>query len=284
MRLLSSLRRTILGEWSAGVVMVALVCAPVSCTLPSVNLGDGDAFGMLINSNTASNVLGGIQLRDGRSAYLYGSFAEDGSVQELTEAVIEEADGGMSSLKFENGRPAKAVTSGGSTVDITYEEATAQRLKGEVVVFVASNGETLTLPFDIDLEKAAAEIAQIVEDLTGVEISEAEPPEEPEDIEQARLITSGGVKSDRAEVGVAVGLLMAFTFATAGFLLVTVMTQMMQAIALAVAATLQALIYAIFLPFIILGELMRMAVTQPLLTINVEVGGGSSGVPARPTF
>lgn len=49
------------------------------------------------------------------------------------------------------------------------------------------------------------------------------------------------------------------------------LAQMMDALVVAVQDSVRPVIIAVFLPLIIMGEVCRLAVTQPWVTINVEI-------------
>ena len=90
-----------------------------SSRFPGKALADvaGNPLGFLINTDTDSNVLGGIRLADGRSVYVYGTFKNDGNIDEITGAVLRDTDGSEAGVVFENGRPVSAYGFDGTTVD-----------------------------------------------------------------------------------------------------------------------------------------------------------------------
>jgi len=280
--------RSILGQWTAGIAIVAMICAPTACTsLPEGNAGDGDdLYGVLINSDSSSSTLGGVRLPSGRSVYLYGSFNEDGSIAEITDVVLRDEQGREASLHFANGRPVKALAFDGSTVDITYTEVSDQRLAGQVEIFFAGAGQTQSFDFDVDLQTAAAQLAQVVKDLTGLDVSTAEPPADVGEIDasMAKAASDGDpVKpSMNNHLPFVVGVAFVFVVVTGGYVLFSIMTQAMQAVADAVIESLQDSVIIIFTPFIIMSEVMRIAVLQPIFTVDIEVMRPNLAVPSQP--
>lgn len=84
-------------QWVAMLAGVSLIIAPFGCQtvqLVDADATDGDSlFGLLVNTNTDSNVLGGVRLESGESVFVYGQFAADGSIEEIFGAVFRNAQG-----------------------------------------------------------------------------------------------------------------------------------------------------------------------------------------------
>lgn len=226
--------------------------------------------GLLINTDINSDLLGGIRLASGESVSLYGRFKPDGNIEELQEVVYSDAEGRTSSLQFVSGRPALAVLHDGSRLEVTYEEVNADRLKG-VVDLTAATGETYRAPFDVDLKMALSELAGTIEDLTGgaVQIDELTGASDP----TARLaLPLGDAKDDQSRQQLQVGyLLFGAMIAGAGFLMVCTMAQMMEAVVAVIEVSMRPIVIAIFMPLIIMGEICRLAATEPWITIDVEI-------------
>jgi len=278
---------TIAGQWVSGLTIVALIVATTGCNgfewLGATSAGD-NPFGVLVNTDTSKDLIGGVRLESGEAVYVYGTFNEDGTVKEITAAVIQNTEGEQASLTFESGRPKKGVAFDGSTLEMTYDEVSNERLSGQVVLVAAESGVTQTIPFDIDLLKAAADLAQMVEDLTGIAITADAPPSDSaaRQLKSVESVDGSSKSLQRTEVSIVVIALVPIAFATAGFLLTSVMAQMMDAFVEAAETIARATVIAVFAPFIIMGNLMRLAVSQPILTIDVEIQGTALGIPARP--
>lgn len=279
---LFGLPRTNAGRFFSFVLCVAvalatsagIACLPVSAS----DVDPSEFYGLLLNADISSNFLGGIRLADGRSLSLFGRFAANGEIAELQEIAYEDVDGGVTSLTLESGKPVSAVVADGTTVGITYEQADADRLAGVVRIVSAADGKTTEVPFDVDLAAALDQIAQTVSDLTdgAVQLS----PEKGEGADAARSVVKTDVAAKNAksaknadgrqQVGFLVATAIAATVAVTGLVIVQAMSQIMEAVLVAVAASIQLTIIAIFTPLILLGEICRLALFQPQLQIEVE--------------
>lgn len=292
------------GHFVSAVTMSLLAMGPVACNslnfsgIPAAFGVQGDPLGFLFNTDLGSDVLGGIRLEDGNEAFVYGKRNANGSFKEITGAVLRDADGNEASILFENGRPAKARGFDGSTVEITYEEVSPDRLKGHVDLFfadpaVAEEDRHQTLAFDVDLQEVAAELAERVAELLGLDISDAEPAASPPGRPRLADPALAAMGKDAPEAQFILGLIVLpyqFAFMTMGFLCIQVMTQVVAVIVgtlLTLVATLtRAIVVAVFSPIIIMGEMMRMAVGFAAVTIDFSITLTGTGViiPAHPRF
>lgn len=236
-------------------------------------------IGFLINTDTASNVLGGIRLDDGSSAYAYGSFKGDGTIDTLTAAVLRDAEGKEASALFDqySGKTLlKSATSfDGSRVDITYDVVSDTRLTGHVDVFFAEINETHTVNFDVDLLEALAELAQRIEELTGIPISTTPLPDQ----KTAKLVqdelASGMFGKDAAHSQLFFSLYVfsfQYAFANVGLFFIKLMGHVMEAmvhvlVGVVVAVT-RVMIVAMCTPFILLGEMFRLAFDHTAIAVN----------------
>ena len=66
-------------------------------------------------------------------------------------------------------------------------------------------------------------------------------------------------------------LLMGATFAFAGYAVLAVMTQVMQAVMLSVSVVAAAVIASVFLPFVLLGEILRTSGDLPAFSIDFDL-------------
>lgn len=235
--------------------------------------------GFLINTDAAAKVLGGLRLADGNSAFAYGSFKNDGTIETLDAAVLRNAEGKEASAVFGqySGKTLlkSAASFDGSRVDITYDTVTDTRLAGRIDMHFASLEDTHTIAFDVDLLEALAELARRIEEATGIRISLAPLP----DPETAKLVQSaldsGALGKMDAQAQFVFSLFVfsfQYGFASVGFFLVKLMGRLMEAmihfyVDLVVAAT-RVMIIAFCTPFIILGEIMRAAFDHPVFVFN----------------
>lgn len=263
---------TRIGRIVSGLCATALVFSLASCG-GQIDFGGDPSqfFGLIINADTSGNLLGGIRLESGESISLYGTFNPDGSIKEVEEVVLEDSDGHTSSLQFESGRPVLALLHDGSRIDITYDEVSSTRLTGTVKVFAAANGQTYEVPFDVDLGLALAQLGQLVEDLTGgaVQIDETGGA-----TDSTAKSVAGAQSAKSTEVRQQLGLghlLFAGILAGAGYLMLCTMAQVMDTVLASVEVTVRPVVVAVFLPIILMSEICRMAVTQPLIVIDIEL-------------
>lgn len=282
---------TIGGQFVTALTIVALIISPFGCQTLQLLTGDtDDLFGMLINSDLESNTLGALRLASGETVFLYGSFQEDGNIKEITGITLRDADGQEASLIFEEGRPTAARSFDGSTINITYDEVSSERLTGQLDIFFASTSQSQSIPFDIDLQAAASQLAQIVADLTGSEISDEEPPAAPSAEKRAGNVSAEDTskQEQRAQLGLIAAILVQYAFVILGLTIVSIMVQSMQAAITSLVVTsaivTKTVVVALFSPFILMGEILRLAMTEPVITIDFEIVGTTVIIPGRPDF
>ncbi|HUW85179.1 MAG TPA: hypothetical protein VMZ31_20545 [Phycisphaerae bacterium] len=250
---------------------VSLIIAPFGCQ--TVQLVGGDAadgnslFGLLVNTNTDSNVLGGVKLASGESVFVYGQFGDDGSIEEIAGAVFRNAQGQEAVIVLDQGRPTLARGFDGSTIEFTYDQVSSERLTGHVDLFFAQDGSHETILFDVDLNATAEQLVQTVSELTGVDLTKWWTDA------SARTTSSTLPASEarRALGGVLQALLLGATFAFVGYAVLAVMTQVMEAVMLSVSVVAAAVIASVFLPFVLLGEVLRTSGDLPASFIDFDL-------------
>lgn len=258
-------------------------------SLSSSTYDPDQPLGLFVNSDMSSSNLGAIRLPGGESVYVFGEYFPSGLIQEITGAVLQDADGNEATATLENGLVKKAKSFDGSTLDMDYDEVSTRRIKGRADVFFAGLDEAdqnQTIEFDIDLQKAAADLADEVRDLLGLNISDSEPPEDPLGKTKAFDSAFELTKSDaRAQLILAFAQFHIAAYAALGFMIVEIMSAvvgiMFELVANVVLAATQAVIIAMFTPFILLGEVMRLAVRQPLFVVDINIDLNVSP-PKRP--
>lgn len=268
---------TIAGQWVTGITLVAFFiagCEGVDVVLPPLDGGgNGDLFGVIVNTDPTQDLIGGVRLRSGESVYSFGTWTPDGNIGEVNSVVYQNAAGQTATLYFEDGRPARAIGFDGSVLEITYTQANAQRLAGTATFTPADGSAPGSMAFDIDLQKTAAEIAALVEDLTGLQVSAQPPPEKPEitaDPDTAKTV-GAAVEVKSSVVLVLVPVVLAVT----GFTITLVMSQIMEGFVQAG----NALVIAALSPIILMGNLMRAAMGLPLVTIDYGSGAPNINIP-----
>ena len=239
----------------------------------------GNPFGLLINTDINSNVLGVLRLATGESVFSYGAFQSNGLIQRVDGFVYRDAVGQEAKVELTNGLVSRATSFDGSTIEITYTEASTSRLTGTVRLSFASligDDAVQVIPFDVDLQMAASELAGELQDLLGINVASNTPPENP--IGKVKLEDSR--MKPTAKPDVAAQLILAFVafhqaaFAAIGYVIVEVMAGVVSAVANllvgVVAAVTQTVVVALFTPFILMGEILRVAVFQPAFTVDLN--------------
>lgn len=262
------------GQVISGLTLAGFLATTCGCGGISIG-GDVDAseaYGVLINSDKSKDLIGGVRMRNGESAWVYGRFNDDGTIARVDATVFRNAQGQEATLRFGSGRPSVAVGFDGSRLDISYQEVSTVRLKGAATFTPANGTGPVTWAFDIDLQKTAAEIAQIVETLTGLQITTEPPPADGQaDGSRANKSLSG-----RAELDIDILVLLApATFAVTGFTIDLTLSQLLQSL----DAAGEAVVLTFLMPFIIMGNLMRLALGMPLVTIDFDSSGAVLNIP-----
>jgi len=265
----------------AGQLLIALlggifIMGPSGC---ANNFSFGDvtsSFGTFLNTDVASGVLGSIRLASGESAFVFGSYKANGQIEEITGAVLVDTQDRRADVSFEGGRLKHASSFDGSTLDVTYDEVTPTRLAGRVDLFFAQAPEAdqhQSVAFDVDLEQAAADLADAVWTLLTLSISDAEPPDDPL-AEKPRRDDAGPQKDDASQVIIFAAFHVS-AFAAIGFAMVQIVTGCVRAVMNLVVGLVTAItktvVFAVFTPFMLLGDVLRSAVSNPIITLNFDL-------------
>jgi hypothetical protein len=278
-----------------------LVAGPAGCN--NVNLGGtvgtnpANPFGFLINSDPGGKTLGGVRLLNDSAVWAYGEFNPDGSIKNISGAVLRDGDGNLTEITFVNGLPSKARGPDGSTLEATYSIRTETRLAGHVDLFFAGVPDAdahQTINFDVDLQRAADQLAQQIEQLTGLNVSNEAPPPKPADTGGRPQITDAAQSlygKDAAQSQLLLylwGPAYVFAFASLGYILVQVMAEVVKLVidlyvGVIVALT-ESLVIAVTAPFIVLGDIMRQSADQPLTLLNLALAqhDGHLNLPPPP--
>lgn len=296
------------GHLVTACTLSLLVMGPVACnglaipasfTLPALD-SSGIPVGFLINSDPGSGVLGGIRLDDGSAFFVYGTQEGDAQVPNITAAVFRDAAGQEASVQFDGGWPTAARSFDGSTVEITYDLRGPERFKGEILITftdesLAEEERIQTIPFDVDVLQTAREVANQVADFFDLTISGEEPPKEPPG--RPRLADSLPVNLAKdAQHSQFILWMFApfyqFAFATVGFACIQIMTQLVSVMVQAMVGVIvsmtmmmvTAMMTAMFAPFIMMGNMMRMATSLSMATVNfaIDLHGAGVLIPTHP--
>ncbi|MCB9851949.1 MAG: hypothetical protein H6819_02545 [Phycisphaerales bacterium] len=261
-----------------------LIVGPAGCDSSLLNIGvpgTSNPFGLLINTDLTSDLLGAVRLGNGENVFLYGKFLESGLIERIDGASYRNAEGQVAKVELANGFVTKATSFDGSTLTMNYEEISTQRLKGTVeIVFAGIDGDdgTQTIPFDIDLAQAVADVTSEIENYLGIDISQAVPPTNP--VGKVRLpdVNKGHKTSNPDQVAQLILAFVSFhraAFGAIGYVIVQLMGGLINVMANLlvgiVTVVTQAVVVALFTPFILMGEVLRVAVLQPVYTVDLEV-------------
>jgi hypothetical protein len=263
-----------------------LIAGPAGCQTGIFDFGTpvtggSNPFGLLINNNTASDILGAIRLANGDNVFLFGKFQESGLIERIDGASFRNSAGQVAKVELTNGLVSKATSFDGSTLTMTYDEISTARLRGTVDLFFAAltgDDANQSIPFDIDLAQAAADVATDIQNFLGIDISESEPPANP--VGKTRLpdVDKGYKTSNPDAVAQLILAFISFhraAFGAIGYVIVEimggligVMTQLLVGVVVAVT---QAVVVAMFTPIILMGEILRIAVFEPVFTVDLDV-------------
>lgn len=261
-----------------------LIAGPAGCQTGLFNIGvpgTTNPFGLLVNTDLGSDLLGAVRLDNGDNVFMYGKFLDSGLIERIDGAAYRNANGQVAKVELTNGLVTKATSFDGSSITMTYEEISTQRLKGRVdLVFAGIEGVDgmQSIPFDIDLAQAVDDVTMELENYLGIDLSQDAPPANP--VGKVRLpdVNKGRKTSNPDQVAQLILAFVSFhraAFAAIGYVIVEIMGGLISAMANlvvgVVAAVTQAVVIAMFTPFILMGEVLRIAVFQPVYTVDLEV-------------
>ena len=272
------------GQVVCGCAISVMIAGSAGCQ-NGFNLGGfmpftgGNPFGLLINTDTSSDLLGVLRLSSGESVFSYGAFQTNGLIQRVDGFIYRNAVGQESKVELSNGLVSRATSFDGSSIEITYDEVSTARLAGTVrLTFASLDGDDAVqeIPFDVDLQMAATELSNELQNLLGINVATNTPPANP--IGKVKLEDTR--TKPTAKPDVAAQLILAFVafhqaaFAALGYVIVEIMAGVVGAVANllvgVVAAVTQTLVVALFTPFILMGEILRVAVFQPAFTVDLN--------------
>lgn len=243
--------------------------------------GTPNPFGLLINTDLASDLLGAVRLNNGDNVFLYGKFQESGLIERIDGASYRNANGQVAKVELTNGLVSRATGFDGSAITMTYDEISTERLKGQVdLTFAGIEGDDghQSIPFDIDLAQAVQDVASEIQDYLGIDVSQTAPPKNPVGKYQLPDVHKGQKTSNPDQVAQLILAFVSFhraAFAAIGYVIVQVMGGIINVMANVlvgvVAAVTQAVVVAMFTPFILMGEVLRVAVLQPVYTVDLNV-------------
>ncbi len=251
---------TVAGQYVSATAMVAVFAA--GCF--ELGGGAGDLFGTIVNTDTSKDLIGGVRLRSEEAAYAFGRFDSNGEVAEITSVVFRDGSGQTATLHLESGRPSRAIGFDGSRLQIIYHEVTTQRLRGQVI-FTPAGGSAQTYDFDVDLQQTAQQVADLIEETLGIEITNQPPPD---DTTTARSTGAPADPREKTAVEGVVVLAVPVILVVTGFTINLVLGQILKAMVDLADAIVKSFIVAALTPFVFMGNLLRLAAGQPLVTLE----------------
>lgn len=274
---LSRLPYSVFGHFVTALLMGVQMMGLPGCST-ALNSGPYDPdnpVGLFANDDTSSDTLGAVRLPTGETVFVFGDYGSNGAIREITGAILRDSSGQEAWAIFDNGLVQSAGSFDGSTVDMTYDEVSTRRIKGRAdfsFAGLAEEDREQAATFDIDLEQAADQLADKVRDLLGVDISNSEPPDDPL-AKSKQVEEAAGIKSEvRSQL---ILLFHAAAFAALGYVFVEIMAALVSVVfevmVNVVSALTQAVVVAMFTPFILLGEVMRLSIEQPLYQVDINV-------------
>jgi len=184
-------------------------------------------------------------------------------VGEVESILIQTAAGQAALIVFELGRPVYLEGPDGSYARITYNEVSLERLRATVVVYDAVTKTSETTEAEVDLQKTAAEVAALVESVTG------------QTLELPTAPAVNTAKTGQRAFGPLLQVLVVLPMLAISQVMIVIMGQMMTAVFAAVTVAFQAAVLAAFWPLFmfagLLGEVTIRVESVPLLDIFIEL-------------
>lgn len=244
--------RSIPGQWFCALCCYALLIAPFGCQFQSMLLEDPDGgqvlststTGLFVNADTRDPLLVAGRAASRDEFFVYGARTADGGVAAVSSVILRQADGTRSSIEFASGRPVRLNGPDGSFATVDYTEINERRIAATVSMFDAAGGLVETLDVVIDLERAAEEVAALVQSITGARLEAVDAP--------ASLTEKADSRA--ASVQFAFVLLPVIGVVAAG---VVILGQALLAIWDAIAQTIHNIALVIFSPLILLTNLLN---------------------------
>lgn len=259
-------------EWLIGLCSLSLLIAPFGCEFQSLVLDTGDdvpagptSRGFFVNNDDASPLLAGARGPSGDAFFVYGTRDSAGGIREIQAIHVRTAAGAESYVLFELGWPVYARGGDGSYVTLAYEQV-GSVLSVDVGVHPVG-GAVESYRVDIDPQRTAAQVADWVEQVTGIDAAAANVPD------PSTAKTSGRALGFWATAGLIA--LFAIPVALALNTMVVMMGQVLGTIYQAVNATVAAVLLVIFSPLLLLSSIFNGAVIEielvPLWQVFLDV-------------
>ena len=251
--------RSVAREWFVALCCYSLLIAPFGCQLQGSLFDTGgelntSSAGLFINDDLDDPLLIAGRNGAGDAFFVYGTRDADGNLAEIESILVRTADGQESFITFESGRPVHAQGPDGSYVHISYVEVSSSRLAATAVLYNADTGQEQSFTADVDLEQTAAEIAGLVQRVTGQELKTTELA--------SKGLDKDGLRALRVTVYSPLFTLFVVPLVTAVTLMIVVLGQILVAVYYLVVATLQAVLLSVFSPLFLVAALLSEVVLR----------------------
>lgn len=266
----------LLREWAVGLALVMMVVAPVGCLEPGTGVDIDDiadlasATGFFIGEGVDGAIFAA-RSPSGEQFFAYGERDGD-QVRRIDALLYESAAGERSAILFDAGFPVQVIGPDDSSATITYEEVTASGLRASVLVDDQANQTQETFTVDIDLEQTLAQVAALVEQVTGEPLTVVEVDDDGMSAKRA-----GTMQTRITVLNPLYGLVVGFGAVIAG--MGVVLGQIITGVVQALGNIAQGLVAAIFLPFFAISELLGATLGNVRL---VPLGNVFGSVPNEP--
>ncbi|MEW6253523.1 MAG: hypothetical protein AB1716_23005 [Planctomycetota bacterium] len=264
-------------EWLVALCSYALVVAPFGCQIEGALIdgsgGGGDdtgpgltSVGLFVNTDLTSPVIAGGRNAAGDTFFVYGGRSAEGRIARLDSILVRTAAGAESFIRFEAGRPVRLQGADGANLQITYQEVSATRLLAQATAFDASGAQVAAQTIDINLQRTAEQVAQMVQSVTGRTLV---VPDEG-DVDAAKLLNG---KTDARQQGRFIALTVAVALVVLSRVLIgtsgQVLNTLFEGLAASVATLLLAIYSPVFLFAALLAEVVSNVFSTPLLRVFV---------------
>lgn len=256
-------------EWFCGLMCLSLILAPMAgCPRdPGSDGNDGGTdnkttAGLYINDDNSAEAIVAARADDGAVFFVFGKRGPNGGLGEVNSIAVTTADSKGAFVAFESGRPVHAEGPDGSFVRITYSNVTALSLDASIALFDAATGATTSHQTSIDLRQTAADVAALVQERTGLDIT-------PVSVD-GNTIQTGKTLSRAVSIAIIpLYAIVVLPLAAAVYAMTVILGQVLYAVFSIVAQVIQVLLLVILSPIFLIAEIFSGTVVRVrLLTLD----------------
>lgn len=262
-------------EWLVALSAYALLVAPFGCQVQNLLLNTTDSSdgatglttsssGLFLNSDPNDPLLASGRDVRGDAFFVFGTRDTQGGLADIDSILVQSSDGRSSFIAFEQGRPVHAEGPDGSYAHITYEELAATRLLATLELYDAETKEKSQYQIDVDLERTAQQVADLVQSVTGQRLTSPA-------VTAGTSLTKSDGRSVRITIFSPLFALLVIPLVLAVQLTIIILGQMLAAVFAVVALVLQATLLAVFFPLFLIGDILNSVLVRiefiPLLDV-----------------